>query len=62
MKTNQAIKVFGSKYRIAQLLEIDKSAVTRWGDLVPELRARQLADLSGGKLTFNPRPYRKAAA
>ena len=39
MKTEEAVKRYGSKYRIAQLLGITRQAVGQWGEDVPELQA-----------------------
>ena len=45
MKTEEAVKRFGSKYRIAQILGITRQAVGQWGDNVPELQALKLEKL-----------------
>lgn len=42
MKVSKAVKFFGSKIRIAEALGITRSAVTNWGDNVPELREFQI--------------------
>jgi DNA-binding transcriptional regulator YdaS (Cro superfamily) len=60
MHKYKAVKLFGSDYRLAKALGIHRSAVSRWGRIVPELRARQIADLSAGKLTFDPKLYTRA--
>jgi len=45
MKTEEAVKRYGSKYRLAQLLGITRQAVGQWGDDVPELQALKLEKL-----------------
>jgi len=45
VKTEEAVKRFGSKYRIAQILEITRQAVGQWGDDVPQAQAEKLAKL-----------------
>jgi DNA invertase Pin-like site-specific DNA recombinase len=45
MKTQEAIKIFGSVRGIAKALGISVQAVHRWGDSVPRLRAYQIRDL-----------------
>jgi DNA-binding transcriptional regulator YdaS (Cro superfamily) len=50
MKTQTAIDYFGSKIRIAQALDLSAAAITKWGDVVPELRALQLERITQGEL------------
>jgi DNA-binding transcriptional regulator YdaS (Cro superfamily) len=50
MKTITAVRYFGSKAALARVLGISRQAVTDWGEDVPELRAFQLAEMSGGEL------------
>lgn len=50
MKLNEAIRKVGSKAEICRLLKVSASAVTQWGDDVPELRQYQLEVLTNGKL------------
>jgi len=45
MKTEEAVKRHGSKYRIAQLLGITRQAVGQWGDTVPETQQAKLREL-----------------
>ena len=44
MKTADAIKAAGSAKQIAEILDISQSAVSQWGDHVPELREYQLRE------------------
>lgn len=50
MKTKEAADFFGSKKKLAIALGISPSAVTMWGDDVPELRQYQIERLTKGKL------------
>jgi len=50
MKTKSAADFFGSKKRLAEALGISPSAVTMWGDDVPELRQYQIERLTRGKV------------
>lgn len=42
MKTNHAIELAGSAAALAALFGITPSAVSQWGDEIPELRQYQL--------------------
>lgn len=50
MKTQDAIKHFGSGRKLAAALGIWPTAVSQWGDKVPPRRAYELERLTGGKL------------
>ncbi|MFJ3117850.1 Cro/Cl family transcriptional regulator [Pseudomonas protegens] len=50
MNMNDAIKHFGSKTKLAAALGIHPSAVTQWGDSVPESRQYQIQVMTKGKL------------
>ncbi|PAV08854.1 hypothetical protein CBG25_03630 [Arsenophonus sp. ENCA] len=49
MKKSEAIYFAGNKTNLAKLLKITKSAVSQWGDDIPELRALQLEKLVNDK-------------
>ena len=68
MKTESAVKHFGSKAAIADALGIKRSAVSQWGDTIPQGRAYQIEVLTGGALKADPaapsgqqRPYQRVA-
>lgn len=42
MTMQEAIKLFGTKQKLADFFGISKSAVSQWGDKLPPLRAIQL--------------------
>jgi DNA-binding transcriptional regulator YdaS (Cro superfamily) len=50
MKTTDAAAFFGSKKKLADVLLINPSAVTQWGEYVPESRQYQIQVLTKGKL------------
>lgn len=50
MNMNEAIKHFGSKTKLAAALGINPSAVTQWGETVPESRQYQIQVMTKGKL------------
>ena len=50
MKTKQAAEFFGSKKKLAAALGISPSAVTMWGEEVPELRQYQIERITKGKV------------
>jgi len=61
MKVTEAIGYFDSASDLAKKLGVRPSAVSNWrkrGDLVPELAARQLHELTRGRLRFDPEVYR----
>jgi biotin operon repressor len=49
MKTDEAIKEFGSMNQLAKALGITRQAVHRWGEDVPELRRYQINELKQGR-------------
>ncbi|MFY1054690.1 Cro/CI family transcriptional regulator [Ectopseudomonas khazarica] len=50
MKTKTAAEFFGSKKKLADALGISPSAVTMWGEDVPELRQYQIERITKGKV------------
>lgn len=49
MNTQEVAEYFGSKKKLADALGIKPSAVTMWGDSIPESRQFQIQVLSKGK-------------
>lgn len=45
MKKDQAIAKAGSKAKLARLLGVTKSAVSQWGDELPELQRYRLKEM-----------------
>lgn len=62
MRKSDAVRYFGTEYRVAKALGINQSAVSRWTTYVPLIRAMQIERLSGGKLRADPDAYMKRSA
>jgi len=58
MRTDEVIKHFGSKAKVARALGCYKSVVSRWGAVVPFHRAVQLDELTNGELPFRISLYK----
>lgn len=58
MRTKQAIKYFGSQAAVARAAGVNRSAVHRWGDVVPIKRAWVLERKSKGKVAMRIGDYR----
>jgi DNA-binding transcriptional regulator YdaS (Cro superfamily) len=50
VRTEDAVKHFGSQAALARTLRITRSAVSQWGDRVPERQALRLQALTLGQL------------
>lgn len=60
MKVKDALEHFGSAYKIAQVLEIEQSTVSRWRKKrIPMHWAWKLHQLSEQKVPFDPTAYNK---
>jgi hypothetical protein len=61
MQITAAIEHYGSITALADALELEVSAICNWrqrtGELVPELYARRLDDMTGGALRFEHEAY-----
>ena len=60
MKTQDAIKYFGSKAAVASVARLTRAAVSQWGDRVPLGTAGLLEKISNGKLRVDLNDYRPA--
>ncbi|RAU43459.1 MULTISPECIES: Cro/CI family transcriptional regulator [unclassified Pseudomonas] len=56
MKTKEVAAHFGSKTKLAEALGISPSAVTMWGETVPEGRQFQLQILTNGQFKAVTKP------
>ncbi|ECD3769692.1 transcriptional regulator [Salmonella enterica subsp. enterica] len=52
-----AINFYGTRANVAKAAGVDPSAVSQWGELVPEGRAMRLQEASGGELHYDPKVY-----
>ncbi|HCN7969992.1 TPA: site-specific DNA-methyltransferase [Escherichia coli] len=50
MFKSDVINFYGTKAKVAKAAGVDPSAVSQWGELVPEGRAMRLQEASGGEL------------
>lgn len=50
----------GVSVEVARALGVTKQAISRWNDLVPELAARRLYEITDGGLDFDESLYREA--
>lgn len=54
MRTEDAIKHFGTASALARALKIKPPSIYGWGECVPKLRQLQLEELTGGELKADP--------
>jgi hypothetical protein len=59
MRKDTAVAHFGNQASIARALHISTAAVAVWGEIIPELSARKLHDLTDGELPFDPSIYQR---
>ncbi len=57
MLTKDVIAHFGSRAKVADALRLTRAAVYGWGERVPPLRAAKLAEITAGRLRFDPSDY-----
>lgn len=57
MLKQDAIEYFGSKSKLASAAGVSRSAVSLWGELIPEVRAARIQAATGGALVYNPAVY-----
>ncbi|MBD8451846.1 Cro/CI family transcriptional regulator [Serratia rubidaea] len=59
MLTDDAVKFFGNKTKLAEAAGVSQASVSRWGERVPERRAARLDRLTGGELAYEPAVYQE---
>ncbi|GAB82291.1 Cro/CI family transcriptional regulator [Shimwellia blattae] len=57
MLKKEAINYFGSRTKVAQAAGVHPSAVSQWGELIPEKNAFRLELASDHKLKYDPEIY-----
>ncbi len=64
MQRTELLAVFDSYKDAAHAIGVTLGAVSNWKKtgMVPELRAREFEEVTGGKLKFRPEAYRKGKA
>jgi DNA-binding transcriptional regulator YdaS (Cro superfamily) len=61
MRKEDVVRYFGTQKAVAVACGVTQSAVSQWDDIIPPLKARQIAELTRGKLPFDARLYRHAS-
>lgn len=64
MKKTDVIEYFGTQQEVSNALAkagyaISQPAVSKWGELIPEIPARILSEITSNELSFDPSVYRK---
>nr|DAN28445.1 MAG TPA: DNA-binding transcriptional regulator [Caudoviricetes sp.] len=59
MLKKDVIKHFGTLEKVAIALGISVSAVSQWGDVIPEKNAYRLQEMTDGELSVQHSLYRK---
>jgi len=62
MLKSDVIRYYKTQSAAARAIGYSDGAVSQWGELIPELTARKYHDLTSGKLRFDPKLYKRAAA
>jgi hypothetical protein len=62
MLTEDAVKYFKGKSKLAHALGISPAAISQWGEYVPKLRQYQLQLMSDGALTASGPSCKSKAA
>ncbi|POP42363.1 transcriptional regulator [Superficieibacter electus] len=57
MLKQDAIDFFGNKSNLARAAGVERSAVSQWGEVIPEARAARLQAASHGALVYDPFVY-----
>ncbi|ABN73602.1 MULTISPECIES: Cro/CI family transcriptional regulator [Actinobacillus] len=60
MKKNDVIEYFGTLEKVAASLGISVSAVSQWGEIIPEKNAYRLQEITKGKLKVQHSFYRNS--
>ncbi len=61
MRKSDAIAYFKTQTKLAAAARVTKSAVSQWGEWVPEAKAYRLQSLTRGKLKVVPSAYESSA-
>lgn len=51
------VNFFGNQSKVSRALNVSRSYVSAWPDLVPELQAVRLERLTNGELKYDPSLY-----
>ncbi|AGI32179.1 TPA: Cro/Cl family transcriptional regulator [Mannheimia haemolytica] len=58
MKKDDVLEHFGTLEKVAATLGISVSAVSQWGEIIPEKNAYRLQEITAGKLKVKHSLYR----
>lgn len=58
MLKKTVLDYFKHKKKIASVLKLSPSAVSQWGQIIPEKNAYRIQDLTNGELKVDPKLYR----
>lgn len=58
MLKKDVIKHFGGVVATAKAMNITSQAVTRWGRVIPQLRAIQISSITDGELVYDEKRYK----
>lgn len=61
MKKDDVLDHFGTLEKVAVALGISVSAVSQWGDVIPEKNAYRLQEITKGKLKVQHSLYRNSS-
>lgn len=61
MYKREVFKYFGNAANTAVKLNIKKSSISQWGEIIPEKRAARLEKITKGKLKYDPSLYMQSA-
>ncbi len=60
MRKDQVIEHFdGKQVLVARALRLTSSAISQWGDIIPEAQAMKLERLTKGALVYDPAVYQQ---
>ncbi|MEO2277684.1 hypothetical protein KDV90_01445 [Serratia marcescens] len=62
MLKEKVVKHYGSQRAISAALGVSDSAVSQWGEVVPERIALKLSRITDGVLVYDPSFYKKSTA
>lgn len=66
MRKKEVIRYFQTQKAVSDALTskghlISQPAISKWGDVIPEIPARLLSEITGGDLSFDESFYRNAS-
>lgn len=62
MLKEKVVKHYGSQRAVSAALGVSDSAVSQWGEVIPERVALKLSRITGGVLAYDSSFYKKSTA